>query len=193
MVPLPQGISRKRLCLGTLIKRIGLVSIFITAAPYIMNVRQIETHGFIARQLTELNSRMREEGRNYVLLGYGRWGSSIDTLGVPVQWGDISETKVLVECGLPNFHVEPSQGTHFFQNLTSFGVGYFTVNPFTGDGSFFDSAWLDAFPAEFENEYIRVVRFSSPLLIGIDGRKSVGVVLKPGAAINTTENQNTLT
>lgn len=147
----------------------------------------------IAADLQKVNSRLVAEGRNYILIGPGRWGSSDTSLGIPVRWPDISGARLIVETALGNYRIEPSQGTHFFQNLTSFGVGYFTVNPFTGDGSFFDSAWLDAFPAEFENEYIRVVRFSSPLLIGIDGRKSVGVVLKPGAAINTTENQNTLT
>ena len=131
----------------------------------------------IARQLTELNSRMREEGRNYVLLGYGRWGSSIDTLGVPVQWGDISETKVLVECGLPNFHVEPSQGTHFFQNMTSFNVGYININPYCGDG-LFDEAALDAMPAVYESEYLRQVRFDAPLDICIDGLKSRALVAR---------------
>ena len=85
----------------------------------------------MAAQLRELNAQMRAQGRQYVLLGYGRWGSSIPTLGVPVTWSDISETKVLIECALPDFRVEPSQGTHFFQNLTSFNAGYVNVDPYS--------------------------------------------------------------
>ena len=103
-----------------------------------------------------------------------------------MRWPDISGARLIVETALGNYRIEPSQGTHFFQNLTSFGVGYFTVNPFVGDGSFFDSAWLDSMPAEYEN---------SPLRIGIDGRKSVGVVLEPDVDfIQKTKNTlNTLT
>jgi len=125
----------------------------------------------IAAQLTELNSRMRVEGRNYVLLGYGRWGSTIDSLGVPVQWSHISEAKVLIESGLPNFHVDPSQGTHFFQNMTSFNVGYININPDSGEGVF-DEARLNAMPAVAETEFLRHVRFEQPMRICIDGLKS---------------------
>ncbi len=122
----------------------------------------------IAEEITRLNARMREEGRGYVLIGFGRWGSSNPWLGVPVKWSDISEAKVIVECGLDNFRIEPSQGTHFFQNLTSFGVGYITVNPYIGDGSL-DFAKLNSMPAIYESEFIRSVRFDSPLQICIDG------------------------
>lgn len=90
----------------------------------------------IASEIGELNNRLRSEKRPYVLVGPGRWGSSDPWLGIPVKWPSISEAKVIVECGLENFRVEPSQGTHFFQNLTSFGVGYLTINPFMGDGRF---------------------------------------------------------
>ena len=122
----------------------------------------------IAEEVTRLNNKMREEGRGYVLVGYGRWGSSNPWLGVPVKWSDISEAKVIVECGLDNFRIEPSQGTHFFQNLTSFGVGYITVNPYMNDGSL-DFAKLNAMPATYESEFIRCVRFDNPLEICIDG------------------------
>ncbi len=149
----------------------------------------------IAADLQKVNGRLVAEDRNYILIGPGRWGSSDTSLGVPVRWPDISGARLIVETALGNYRIEPSQGTHFFQNLTSFGVGYFTVNPFVGDGSFFDLAWLDSMPAEYENEHIRVVRFDSPLRIGIDGRKSVGVVLKPDVDfIQKTKNTlNTLT
>ena len=122
----------------------------------------------IAEEVTRLNNKMREEGRGYVLVGFGRWGSSNPWLGVPVKWSDISEAKVIVECGLDNFRIEPSQGTHFFQNLTSFGVGYITVNPYMNDGSL-DFAKLNAMPATYESDFIRCVRFDNPLEICIDG------------------------
>ncbi|MBQ9137966.1 MAG: phosphoenolpyruvate synthase [Alistipes sp.] len=129
----------------------------------------------IAEQTCHLNSQMRAQGRGYLLVGFGRWGSSDPWLGVPVRWSDISEVKVIVECGLDKFRIEPSQGTHFFQNMTSFGVGYMTVNPHAGDGVLnFDA--LDAMPALYESEYIRHVRFEHPLEICIDGVKNKGVV-----------------
>jgi hypothetical protein len=105
-----------------------------------------------------------------VLLGYGRWGSSIPSLGVPVSWSDISEAKVLVECSLPDFRVEPSQGTHFFQNLTSFQAGYVNVDPYARPGDSLDLSALDAIPAVFETQWLRHVRLDSPLTICVDGR-----------------------
>ena len=129
----------------------------------------------MAEQVTRLNSSMREQGRGYVLAGFGRWGSSNPWLGVPVKWSDISEAKVIVECGLDNFRIEPSQGTHFFQNMTSFGVGYITVNPYAGDGNLsFES--LDAMPAVYETEFLRQVRFEQPLEICIDGVNNKGII-----------------
>lgn len=124
----------------------------------------------MAAELKELNARMRAEGRNYVLVGYGRWGSSIPSLGVPVQWSDISEAKAIVECCLENFRVDPSQGTHFFQNMTSFNAGYVNVNPYARPGETFDGARLDALEAEFETDYLRLVHFPEELRICIDGR-----------------------
>ena len=132
----------------------------------------------IAREIETINRRFASEEKGYVLVGPGRWGSSDPWLGIPVKWPHISCARVIVECGLENYRVDPSQGTHFFQNLTSFGVGYFTVNPFKGDGSF-DEAYLNALPAVCETQYVRHVHFDSPIIIKMDGRKSLGVVLKP--------------
>jgi len=132
----------------------------------------------IAEELERINSLFQKEGSGYVLIGPGRWGSSDPWLGVPVKWPQISAARIIVEAGLANYRVDPSQGTHFFQNLTSFRVGYFTVNPFEGDG-FFDEKWLNRHPAVHENQYLRHVRFTQPLEIMIDGRKHKGVVLKP--------------
>ena len=129
----------------------------------------------IAEEITRLNARMREEGRGYVLVGFGRWGSSNPWLGVPVKWSDISEAKVIVECGLDNFRIEPSQGTHFFQNLTSFGVGYITVNPYADDGML-DFERLDKMESVYESSFIRQVRFDAPLEIYIDGVNNKAIV-----------------
>lgn len=122
----------------------------------------------IANEVTALNAAMRAAHRNYVLVGFGRWGSSDPWLGVPIKWSDISEAKVIVECGLDNFRIEPSQGTHFFQNMTSFGVGYITINPYANEGSI-DVERLDAMEAVTESKYLRHVRFDKPLDIYIDG------------------------
>lgn len=134
----------------------------------------------IAREIEEINRRFIDEDRNYILIAPGRWGSSDPALGIPVKWSEISAARLIVEASLGDYRIEPSQGTHFFQNLTSFGVGYFTVNPYSGDG-IFDMAYLDSRSAAFESKHVRVVRFDSPLRIGIDGRRGVGVVLKPDA------------
>ena len=129
----------------------------------------------IADELLTFNNRMRDEGRSYILVGPGRWGSSDPFLGVPVKWNHISEAKVIVECGIEKFDVEPSQGTHFFQNVTSLGVGYLTINPFRGDGIFREEE-LDARQALFEGTYLRQVRFEKPLWVCIDGRSNKGMV-----------------
>jgi hypothetical protein len=112
------------------------------------------------------------------LIGPGRWGSSDKALGIPVKWPDISQARLIVESALNNYRIEPSQGTHFFQNLTSFGVGYFTIDPASSDG-FYNIDLLNAMDSQYESENLRVVKFENPLRIGIDGRKSIGVVLKP--------------
>ena len=132
----------------------------------------------IAYEIEKMNRSFTDQEKGYVLVGPGRWGSSDSWLGIPVKWPHISNARVIVECGLENYRVDPSQGTHFFQNLTSFGVGYFTVDPFKGDG-WFDEAFLNAQPAVEETEYLRHVRFDAPITIKMDGKKSLGVVLKP--------------
>ncbi|WP_294071547.1 PEP/pyruvate-binding domain-containing protein [Proteiniphilum sp. UBA1028] len=133
----------------------------------------------IAREIEKMNSEFVAAGTNYVLVGPGRWGSSDPWLGIPVKWPHISQARVIVESGMENYRIEPSQGTHFFQNLTSFGVGYFTVNPFLENDGFFDEPFLNEQPAVFETDYIRRVHFDKPLCIKINGKKRVGVVLKP--------------
>ena len=132
----------------------------------------------IAYDIEKMNRGFTAEEKNYVLVGPGRWGSSDSWLGIPVKWPHISNARVIVECGLENYSVDPSQGTHFFQNLTSFGVGYFTINPFKGDG-WFDEEYLNSLPAVEETEYLRHVHFDKPIVIKMDGKKSLGVVLKP--------------
>ena len=133
----------------------------------------------IADEIDRINCRFLEEGKNYVLVGPGRWGSSDSWLGVPVKWPNISAAKVIVESGLTNYRVDPSQGTHFFQNLTSFGVGYFTVNDFLGDGVY-NQTFLNSQPAVEETAHVRHVRFDVPVIIKVDGMKKEGVVMMPG-------------
>lgn len=133
----------------------------------------------IAREIEKLNKQMIAENKGYILIGPGRWGSSDPWLGIPVKWPYISNARLLVEVELENYKVEPSQGTHFFQNLTSFGVGYFTINPYHIKGDFFDEEYLNNFPAVFETEYIRQVQFKKPVIIKINGKKKYGVALKP--------------
>ena len=132
----------------------------------------------VAREIEKLNRKMTEENRGYVLVGPGRWGSSDPWLGIPVKWPHISMARIIVECGLSDYRIDPSQGTHFFQNLTSFGVGYFTINPYAHDG-FLDEEWLKGLPAEFETKHIRCVHLPQPFVIKMDGRHSLGVVIKP--------------
>lgn len=133
----------------------------------------------IAYEIEKMNRQFTAGEKNYVLVGPGRWGSSDSWLGIPVKWPHISNARVIVECGLENYRVDPSQGTHFFQNLTSFGVGYFTINPFKGDG-WFDEEYLNSLPAAEETEFLRHVHFDQPIVIKMDGKRSLGVVLKPG-------------
>jgi len=133
----------------------------------------------IATEIDEINARFLEEEKNYILVGPGRWGSSDSWLGIPVKWSQISNAQVLVELTLDNYKIEPSQGTHFFQNLTSFGVGYFSINPFVSGEGLFDEDYLNNQPAISETEYIRHVRFEKPAIVKINGKKKTGTVLKP--------------
>lgn len=130
----------------------------------------------IAREIEKLNKEFLDRGTNYVLVGPGRWGSSDSWLGIPVKWPHISAARVIVEVALKNYRVDPSQGTHFFQNLTSFGVGYFTIDENRNDGCF-HKATLDAMPVVEETEHVRVVRFEKGLRIMMDGKKGEGVVV----------------
>jgi hypothetical protein len=135
----------------------------------------------IAERVGEINQQFLKEHRSYVLIGPGRWGSSDPWLGIPVKWPQISAARLIVESGLDNYRIDPSQGTHFFQNLTSFHVGYFTINAYINEG-YYDLAFLDASEAVYEDDFIRHVRFDEEVLIRIDGRKNRGVLMKPGLA-----------
>ncbi len=128
--------------------------------------------------IAKINSEFTENDSNYILCGPGRWGSSDPWLGIPVVWSQISAARLIIESGLENYQIEPSQGTHFFQNLTSFKVGFFTINPFRNDG-FWNLEYLDQFDAVYEDEFVRHIRFEKDLIIKIDGKQSKGVVLKP--------------
>lgn len=135
-------------------------------------------NSLIAREIEKINRDFVKNNINYILIGPGRWGSSDTALGIPVKWPNISAARLIVESSLSNYRIEPSQGTHFFQNLTSFGVGYFTINPSSSDG-IYDIDYLNSLPAIYESENLRIVSFEKPLVIGINGMKGVGVVAKP--------------
>lgn len=143
----------------------------------------------IAAEIAHINAEFVRQDRNYILIGPGRWGTSDPALGIPVKWPEISAARLIAEASLGDYRIEPSQGTHFFQNLTSFGVGYFTINPYSGDG-IYDTEYLDAQPAEYESAHVRVVRLSAPMPIGIDGRRGIGVVLKPSDTQDNTTTPN---
>jgi Phosphoenolpyruvate synthase/pyruvate phosphate dikinase len=132
----------------------------------------------IATEIDYINAEFLNQEKNYILVGPGRWGSSDPWLGIPVRWPQISNAQVLVELTLNNYKIEPSQGTHFFQNLTSFGVGYFSVNPYSNSEDLFDEIYLNQQPAVFETEYVRHVRFTDPIIVKINGKKKMGIVLK---------------
>ena len=149
----------------------------------ITDVVYVKTDGYnagnnplIAEEISRINAKFLDRGEHYVLVGPGRWGSSDSWLGIPVKWPNISAARIIVEAGLTNYRVDPSQGTHFFQNLTSFGVGYFTINDFNGDGVY-NRAILDALPAVEETAHVRHVRFPHALSIKVDGKKKLGYVL----------------
>ena len=149
----------------------------------ITDVVYVKTEGYnagnnplIAEEISRINTKFLDRGEHYVLVGPGRWGSSDSWLGIPVKWPNISAARIIVEAGLTNYRVDPSQGTHFFQNLTSFGVGYFTINDFNGDGVY-NRVALDALPAVEETAHVRHVRFPQALAIKVDGKKKLGYVL----------------
>lgn len=129
----------------------------------------------IADELEKLNAQFRESKENYILIGPGRWGSSDPWLGIPVKWPQISQARLIVESGLADYRIDPSQGTHFFQNLTSFQVGYFTVNPYNNDG-YYDVEFLNKQEAAYEDDFVRHIHFEKPLVVKIDGRKNKGAL-----------------
>lgn len=133
----------------------------------------------VATEIDSINMDFLNREKSYILVGPGRWGSSDPWLGIPVKWSQISNARVLVELALDNYKIEPSQGTHFFQNLTSFGVGYFSINPFLQGDGVFDEDFLNNQPSIYESEYVRHVQFRGPIVIKINGKKKTGVVLKP--------------
>lgn len=133
----------------------------------------------IVEEIERLNYQFIQENKNYILVGPGRWGSSDPWLGIPVKWAHISNARLIVESGLDNYQIEPSQGTHFFQNLTSLGIGYFTVNSYIERDGIFDIDFLNAQTPAMETEYLRHIQFEKPVVIKIDGKKNLGVVLKP--------------
>jgi len=131
-----------------------------------------------AAEVGRLNGLLLAARTPYALVGVGRWGSRDPWLGIPVTWDQVSGARVIVEAGLRDLKVTPSQGTHFFQNLTSFNVGYFTVNPESGDGTV-DWEWLEARPPLSSSGHVRHIRLDAPILVLMNGKKNEGVILKP--------------
>lgn len=140
----------------------------------------------IAEKIEQINEKFIEKSENYILIGPGRWGSSDPWLGIPVKWTQISAARVIVESGLPDYRIDPSQGTHFFQNLTSFRIGYFTINPFMNDGTY-NLSFLSEQESIYEDDFIRHVKFENPVIIKIDGATNRGAIFKPGIKIKSNE------
>jgi hypothetical protein len=128
--------------------------------------------------IENLNSKFLKQSAGYVLIGPGRWGSTDPWLGIPVKWPQISAARIIIESGLKNYRIDPSQGTHFFQNLTSFRVGYFTINTYINEG-YYDVDYLNKMDFVYEDNVIRHVHFEKPLEIMVDGKRHKGAILKP--------------
>ena len=133
----------------------------------------------IARDVGAINEQLEAEGRRYILIGMGRWGTADHWLGIPVGWNDIAAAQVMVEVGTPDYQIEPSQGSHFFHNITALRIGYLTVQTGRGD-AFIDWDLLEAAPALTETTYVRHLRFDDPLLVLLDGRQARATILRPG-------------
>jgi len=131
----------------------------------------------VAVEIEKINALFVKQAKGYVLIGPGRWGSTDPWLGIPVKWPQISAARIIIESGLKNYRIDPSQGTHFFQNLTSFRVGYFTINPYIKEG-YYDVDYLNGLDVVYEDNYLRHVRFPNPLEIMIDGKNHKGVIMK---------------
>jgi CheY-like chemotaxis protein len=137
----------------------------------------------VAKAVAHFNASLNAENRPYLLIGVGRWGSNDPWLGIPVEWDEISGARAIVEAGFRDFRVTPSQGSHFFQNLTAFQVGYFTVNPDAGEGTV-DWEWLAEQPAIEEQGCVRHLHFADPLRVVMNSKKSQGVIFKPKTILN---------
>ena len=129
----------------------------------------------MAAEVAELNERLKAEGASYLLIGPGRWGSSDPWLGIPVIWSDISEAKMIVETAIPGFRIEPSQGTHFFQNITSLGVGYLTIDTVYGDGMI-DEAAISQLECVHDGEYVKLYKAPEALTGFIDRLSNTSIV-----------------
>ena len=147
---------------------------FVYVKPETFNASKTQD---IASEIESINIKMASEKRTFILAGPGRWGSSDSLLGIPVKWSQITEARVIIEAGLENYRIDPSQGTHFFQNLTSFRVGYMTLNPYLKDG-FYDHRFLSKMKAVSESDYVRHVRFDKALSVLIDGKRNIGIIMK---------------
>ncbi|HEX9658153.1 MAG TPA: PEP/pyruvate-binding domain-containing protein [Bacteroidota bacterium] len=148
----------------------------------------VDVHSFdrsksrqVAKEITAMNQELTEQERPYLLIGVGRWGSLDPWLGIPVKWDQIAGAKAIIETGFKDIEVAPSQGSHFFQNITSFMVGYFTVDTSSED-AFLDWRWLFDQPAAQQTEFVRHIRLDSPLIIKMDGRQNRGIILKPSGS-----------
>ena len=124
-----------------------------------------------------MNKKMRDRNRRYILIGPGRWGSRDRFLGIPVKWHEINQAKIIVEAGLADFVVDASQGTHFFHNLVSMNVGYFTVPAFT-ELDFIDWDWLGNQEVAEKTEYLVHVELDHPVVVKMDGRKGISFIYK---------------
>jgi CheY-like chemotaxis protein len=154
----------------------GLSDLVVVDSERFDRMRSVE----VATQVARLNDTLQGRGIPYILIGVGRWGSLDRHLGIPVTWNQIAGARVIVESGFKDIHVTPSQGTHFFQNLTSLNIGYFTVNPEAGEG-FVDWSWLASQPALEDTGFVRHIRLAAPLEVVMNGRTGEGVIAKPGA------------
>ena len=129
----------------------------------------------MAAEIAKINNILKDKPGGYLLIGPGRWGSSDPWLGVPVAWSDISEARLIVECAIPGYRIEPSQGTHFFQNITSLGVGYLTVDTVCSDGSI-DFAALDAMPCISASKWVKLIELPQEIVAYIDRSSGISVV-----------------
>jgi hypothetical protein len=157
---------------------VDIMDIVVVDRNRFQRAQSQECAGAVAR----FNAELSREGRPYILVGVGRWGSTHPWLGIPVRWADIAGAAVIVEAGFRDFRVTPSQGTHFFQNLTSLNVGYFTVNQNVGEG-FVDWDWLAEQEAQEELGCVRHIRFEKPVLVTMNGTIQKGVIRKPDPGV----------